>query len=100
MVERERPSASSEKLCKVVVRYNADYGYPELVDIDPRRDVFDDELGGEVARDGRRVLFTDSDVVFGPRLASELVDLVRKRRSGEEFQRDRAAISAHYNNAR
>jgi hypothetical protein len=29
---------------KVVVKYSVEYGYPEVVDLDPRRDVFDDEL--------------------------------------------------------
>lgn len=29
---------------KVAVQYNAVYGYPEVVDLDPRRDVFDEEL--------------------------------------------------------
>jgi hypothetical protein len=29
---------------KAAVKYNDEYGYPEVVDLDPRRDVFDDEL--------------------------------------------------------
>ena len=29
---------------KVVVKYNLEYGYPEFADVDPMRDVFDEEL--------------------------------------------------------
>ena len=41
----------------------------------------------------------DSDVILGPRVASDLVPLVKSCQIGEEFRRDRDVIAAYYNKA-
>jgi hypothetical protein len=58
-----------------------------------------DTLAADLARDTRAVLVQDSDVIVGPRPASAVVDLVRSKRIGDDFRRERDAIAAHYNKA-
>lgn len=56
-----------------------------------------DRLAADLTRDTRHVLVQDSDVLVGPRSASEVVDLVTTRHVGENFRRDRDAIDKYYN---
>jgi hypothetical protein len=57
-----------------------------------------ESIAADLARDARRVLVQDSDVILGPRPASDLVDLVKARQIGEEFRRDRNTIIDYYSN--
>jgi hypothetical protein len=56
-------------------------------------------LAQELARDTRRVLARDGDVMLGSRPASELVSLVKTRHIGEQFRANRDAIAATFNKA-
>ena len=58
-----------------------------------------DRIAHDLALDRRQVLVQSSDVILGPRSASDLVALVKSRQIGEEFRRDRDVIAAHYNKA-
>ena len=56
-----------------------------------------DRIAQGLTLDRRQVLVQDSDVILGPRSASDLVTLVKSQQVGEEFRRDRDVIAAHYN---
>ena len=58
-----------------------------------------ERLAQGLALEKRQVLVQDSDVILGPRVASDLVALVKSRQIGEEFRRDRDVIAAYYNKA-
>lgn len=58
-----------------------------------------ERTAADLARDDRLIYVQETDLVLKKR-ASELVQLVRQRRIGSEFRRERLAIAAYYDHAR